>query len=70
MDNRGRRRVWLVVAAMLFVVAAVLMFTGQGDEPAMETPQVEFPRRMRAPERERAERRRTLVLPVQVDAGT
>ncbi|AEI67621.1 hypothetical protein [Corallococcus macrosporus] len=70
MDNRGRRRVWLVVAAMLFVVAAVLMFTGQGEAPTPETPKVEFPRRMRAPERERAERRRTLVLPVQVDAGT
>ncbi|WP_163785252.1 hypothetical protein [Myxococcus vastator] len=70
MDNRGRRRVWLVVAAMLFVVAAVLMFTGQGEAPAMETPKVEFPRRMRAPERARAERRRTQVLPVQVDAGT
>ncbi len=70
MDNRRRRKVWLVVAAVLFGVAAVLMFTGQGDAPAMETPKVEFPRRMRAPERERAERRRTHVLPVQVDSGT
>jgi len=70
MGNRGRRRVWLVVAAMLFVVAALLMFTGQGEEPVMETPRVEFPRRMRAPERERAERRRTHVPAVPMDAGT
>ncbi|MFP2929457.1 hypothetical protein ACLESO_30515 [Pyxidicoccus sp. 3LG] len=70
MDNRRRRRVWLGVAGLLFVLAAVLMFTGQGDEPAAEAPNVEFPRRMRAPERERAERRRTWVMPAAVDAGT
>ena len=70
MGNRQRRRVWLGVAGLLFVLGAVLMFTGQGDELPKEAPKVEFPRRMRAPERERAERRRTWVMPAVVDAGT
>ncbi|MCP3137899.1 hypothetical protein [Pyxidicoccus xibeiensis] len=70
MENRQRRRVWLGVAGLLFVLAAVLMFTGQGDEPTPEAPKVEFPRRMRTPERERAERRKTWVMPAAPDAGT
>jgi hypothetical protein len=70
MENRTRRRVWLGVAGLLFVLAAVLMFTGQGDEPAPEPKQVEFPRRMRGPERERADKRRTYLMPTVADAGT
>jgi hypothetical protein len=70
MKNQSRRRVWLGVAGLLFVLAAVLMFTGQGDEPAPEAPKVEFPRRMRSMERERADKRRTYVMPMPADAGT
>lgn len=71
MENRQRRRVWLGVAGLLFVLAAVLMFTGQGDELARnEGPKVEFPRRMRGVEKERAEKRRTWVMPMVADAGT
>jgi hypothetical protein len=70
-DNRRRRRVWLGVAALLFVLAGVLMFAGQGDSlPKDDGPQVEFPRRMRGEERERAEKRRTWVVPMVADAGT
>jgi|GEM_PF-532143 len=72
MEKRQKRRVWLVMAALLFVAAAVLMFAGQGEEPAPPPLEVEFPRRMRQPDRERAERRRTQVLPtpVSADSGT
>ncbi|QSQ25638.1 hypothetical protein JY651_12200 [Pyxidicoccus parkwayensis] len=71
MDNRRRRKVWLGVAGLLFVLAAILMFTGQGDElPKDETPRVEFPRKMKNEDRERAEKRRTWVMPAVVDAGT
>ncbi|AFE05468.1 hypothetical protein COCOR_03845 [Corallococcus coralloides DSM 2259] len=69
MDSRGRRRVWLVGALLLFAGGAVLMFTGQGDKPPAEAPDVEFPRRMRGPDLERAEKRRTWVMPAVVDAG-
>ncbi|NPC69726.1 hypothetical protein D7Y27_10145 [Corallococcus sp. AB004] len=69
MDSRGRRRVWLVGALLLFAGGAVLMFTGQGDKPAAEAPDVEFPRRMRGTDLERAEKRRTWVMPAVVDAG-
>jgi hypothetical protein len=62
--------VWLGVAGLLFVLAAVLMFTGQGDKLPEEAPKVEFPRRMKSEERERAERRRTWVMPTVADAGT
>ncbi|MFP2913431.1 hypothetical protein ACLESD_52245, partial [Pyxidicoccus sp. 3LFB2] len=58
------------MAAVLFVLGAVLMFTGQGDEPAPEAPKVEFPRRMRSAEHVRADKRRTWVMPVAADAGT
>jgi hypothetical protein len=61
---RRRRLGWLVVAVVLFGLAAVLMFTGQGEEPAPEPRKVEFPRRMRSEERSRADRRRTYVPPV------
>jgi hypothetical protein len=70
MDSRRKRRVWLGVAGLLFVLAAVLMFTGQGDTLPEEKRQVEFPRRMRGEERERADKRRTWVMPAVVDAGT
>lgn len=71
MDNRRRRKVWLGVAGLLFVLAAVLMFTGQGDELSKdEGPKVEFPRRMKGEDHERAEKRRTWVMPVVADAGT
>ena len=33
---RQRRLRWLVAAGVLFALAAVLMFTGAGDEPAPE----------------------------------
>ncbi|MCP3064348.1 hypothetical protein LXT21_36805 [Myxococcus sp. K38C18041901] len=69
MERRQKRGAWLVMAALLFVAAAVLMFLGQGDKTETEEPKVEFPRRMRAPERERAERRRTQPTPVAPDAG-
>ncbi|MCP3100336.1 hypothetical protein LZ198_15820 [Myxococcus sp. K15C18031901] len=70
MEKRQKRKLWLGVAGLLFALAALLMFTGQGEESRPEAPKVEFPRRMRAPERERAERRRTQVAPPPVDAGT
>ncbi|HEX8698868.1 MAG TPA: hypothetical protein VF815_08525, partial [Myxococcaceae bacterium] len=59
---KRRRGVWLALAAVLLAVGAVLMFTGQGDEPEPEAPKVEFPRRMRQAEWKRAEQRRTQVL--------
>ncbi|WP_254614877.1 hypothetical protein [Myxococcus sp. CA056] len=72
MEKRQKRRVWLVMAALLFVVAALLMFLGQGEEKGPAALEVDFPRRMRAPDRERAERRRTQVLPTlaPTDSGT
>jgi hypothetical protein len=69
MDSRRRRKVWLVGAVLLFAVAAGLMFTGQGDESKPPPPEVDFPTRMSAPDRERAEKRRTWVMPVVPDAG-
>ncbi|TSC21633.1 hypothetical protein [Corallococcus sp. Z5C101001] len=69
MDSRGRRKVWLLGALMLFAVAAVLMFTGQGDPMPAKTPEVAFPSRMRGADLERAEKRRTWVMPTGVDAG-
>lgn len=64
-----RRLGWLVAAGVLFAIAAMLMFTGSGDESAPEPPHMDFPRRMRPAERERAERRRTWVMPAAPDAG-
>jgi hypothetical protein len=66
-----RRGVWLALAAVLLAVGAALMFTGQGDEPEPEAPEVNFPRRMRQEELKRAERRRTQVLTAMapVDGG-
>ncbi|RKG99071.1 hypothetical protein [Corallococcus carmarthensis] len=69
MESRGRRRVWLVGAVLLFAVGAFLMFTGQGDKPPAPEPDVDFPRRMRGTDLERAEKRRTWVMPAVVDAG-
>lgn len=71
MDNRRRRQVWLGVAALLFVVASVLMLTGQGETQAPPPPSVTFPRRMGPVERERADKRRTYVMPTSEaeDAG-
>ena len=66
--NRRRRGMWLALAAVLLAVGAVLMFTGQGDEPEPEAPRVNFPRRMRQEEWKRAEARRTQVLTF-ADAG-
>lgn len=72
MEKRQKRRVWLVAAAALLTLAAVLMFLGQGETPEIEPLKVDFPRRMRTAERERAERRRTHVMPVAAvpDSGT
>ncbi|WP_342381711.1 hypothetical protein NVS55_19080 [Myxococcus stipitatus] len=64
MEKRQKRRVWLVVAAALLALAALLMVAGQGEMPEVEALKVDFPRRMRTAERERAERRRTHVMPV------
>lgn len=58
-----RRGMWLALAAVLLAVGAWLMFSGQGEEPEVEAPKVEFPRRMRHEEWKRAERRRTQVPP-------
>ncbi|RKH40139.1 hypothetical protein [Corallococcus llansteffanensis] len=69
MDSRGRRKVWLGGAVLLFAVAALLMFTGQGDKLETPAPEVKFPSRMRGPDRERAEKRRTWVMPTVEDAG-
>ncbi|MBM7117264.1 hypothetical protein [Archangium primigenium] len=59
--GRGR---WLVVAGVLFGLAAWLMMSGQGQEEAPPRPRVEFPRRLRDPEVQRLERRRTYIAPV------
>ncbi|MDY7228026.1 hypothetical protein [Hyalangium rubrum] len=67
-----RRGMWLALAVVLLAVGAGLMFTGQGEEPEVEPPKVDFPRKMRPEERKRAELRRTQVLPARgpEDAGT
>ena len=67
---KRRRGVWLALAAVLLAVGAVLMFTGQGDEPEPEAPKVEFPRRMRQADWKRAEQRRTQVTPPVVNSET
>ncbi|MFB1479051.1 hypothetical protein [Corallococcus sp. RDP092CA] len=69
MDSRGRRRVWLLGAVLLFAGGAFLMFTGQGDTPPAPEKDVDFPRRMRGSDVARAEKRRTWVMPAAVDAG-
>ncbi|EPX59155.1 hypothetical protein D187_003059 [Cystobacter fuscus DSM 2262] len=58
---------WLALAGGLFILAAWLMLSGQGEDEAPAPPKVDFPRRLRPQERERVERRRTYVLPQ--DAG-
>jgi hypothetical protein len=57
----------MVLALVLFAVAAVLMFTGQGEELPTPKPEVKFPNRMRQDDWARAEKRRTYVMTV--DAG-
>ncbi|MFY0575655.1 hypothetical protein ACN28S_15965 [Cystobacter fuscus] len=64
---KRQRGVWLALAGGLFILAAWLMLSGQGEAEAPAAPKVEFPRRLRPQERERVERRRTYVLPQ--DAG-
>jgi hypothetical protein len=64
-----RRGIWLALAVLLLALGAGLMLTGQGDEPPPEAPQVDFPRRMRRQDWQRAEQRRTQVMPAVVDAG-
>jgi hypothetical protein len=66
--QQGRRRKWLVLALVLFGVAAVLMFTGQGEELPAPRPEVNFPNKMRRDDWKRAEKRRTYLSPL--DAGT
>ena len=56
-----RDRIWLFIAAALFVAAAWLM--SRGDEPRREVAKVEFPRHLRPAEWKRMEERRTLALP-------
>ncbi|MDC0707880.1 hypothetical protein POL68_05305 [Stigmatella sp. ncwal1] len=63
-----RRGGWLALALVLLALGAVLMFTGSAEEPVAEAPRVEFPRRMRHEEWQRAEKRRTQAVAV-VDAG-
>ncbi|WNG16500.1 hypothetical protein [Cystobacter fuscus] len=64
---KRQRGVWLALAGGLFILAAWLMLSGQGEDEAPAAPKVEFPRRLRPQERERVERRRTYVMPQ--DAG-
>ncbi|MBF5044095.1 hypothetical protein FGE12_16980 [Aggregicoccus sp. 17bor-14] len=59
-----RQRKWLVAAAVLFALGALLMLWGQGDRDAPPPPQVEFPRALRDAEQERAVARRTQRVPV------
>ncbi|HYH97174.1 hypothetical protein [Hyalangium sp.] len=67
----NRRRGWLALAVVLLAVGAGLMWSGQGDEPAPEPLNVEFPRKMRREDWKRAEQRRTQVVQTAVpDAGT
>ncbi|RKH10681.1 hypothetical protein D7X74_27045 [Corallococcus sp. CA047B] len=68
MDSRRRRKVWLGGALLLFAVAAVMMFRGQGDAAAPPAPEVNFPSRMSGTDFARAEKRRTWVMPT-LDAG-
>jgi hypothetical protein len=63
---RQRRGLWLVFAAVLFGLAAWLMLSGQGEEQTPPPKRVEFPKRLRDPESQRVERRRTYVAPVAV----
>lgn len=58
-----RRGMWLGLAAVLLALGAWLMFSGQGDEPTVEAPKVEFPRKMKREDWQRAEQRRTQVMP-------
>lgn len=57
-----RRRLWLLLAVVLLVLGALLMMSGQGEPEAPEPRQVEFPRRMRSQEWQRAEQRRVQVV--------
>ncbi|MFY0566545.1 hypothetical protein ACN28E_22290 [Archangium lansingense] len=63
MKTRGAR--FMVLAVVLFAAAALLMWFGQGEEAlsASKRPSVEFPRRLRAEEKTRAQSRRTWVVP-------
>ena len=69
MTTRGSR--FLVLAGVLLLVAAALMWLGQGEEALSEDArtEVEFPRRLRQEERSRMEARRTWVPPAAPDAG-
>lgn len=69
MNTRGSR--FLVLAGVLLLAAAALMWLGQGEEALSEDPrpQVDFPRRLRKEERARMEARRTWVPPATPDAG-
>lgn len=58
-----RRGMWLGLAAVLLALGAWLMLSGQGDAPTPEAPKVEFPRRMKREDWQRAEQRRTQVMP-------
>ncbi len=68
MKTRGTR--FLVLAVVVFAAAALLMWFGQGEEAlsASAQPTVEFPRKLRAQEKTRAQARRTWVVPTP-DAG-
>jgi hypothetical protein len=57
-----RRRLWLLLAVVLLALGALLMMSGQGEPEAPEPRQVEFPRRMRSQEWQRAEQRRVQVV--------
>lgn len=55
-----KKRVWLLLSALLLALAAFLMSRGDRDKTAAATPKVTFPRRPKPEEDARRERRRTL----------
>jgi hypothetical protein len=65
-----RRGTWLALAVVLLAAGAWLMLTGEGEEPSPEpAKKVVFPNRMQNNQWQRADQRRTQVVPSVPDAG-